>query len=146
MRHKLPITNGSGRPLRLTLEPYFLADITAAYRPHDYNMPPGAAWSIICPNPEATMQVDIGDGRIGTNLVHFREIWTRACAGFLHSVASDARLIFTPELLRSEINYARVFCGPDGSLIEETDRWEQALKLCGIAAECMDAAQLRFST
>lgn len=54
---------------------------------------------------------------------HFRRLWTS-------SFRCGAR-IFTPELLASDIYYARTFDG-----IEEGDRWEQSLVLKRIAQEC----------
>lgn len=79
---------------------------------------------------------------------HFHEMWTRAFAGFLSTSAASERICFAPELLpnwailngrRTEINYARLAPGPDGP-VEETDRWQEGLKLCRRAQHAFDAA------
>jgi hypothetical protein len=89
-----------------------------------------------------SMQVDVGDGSsVGRPFVdHFRAFWTRSFRGFLQHAAPGDVIPFTPELLRPAINYARTFRMPDGSMREETDRWEQALVLCRIARECYKQA------
>jgi hypothetical protein len=97
------------------------------------------------------MQVDIGDGvspiaqAFGTNdfLAHFREMWTRAMAGFLKSAKPGDYLIFAPEILAPYIYYARQFAGPDGTLREESDRYAQALVYARIARECFEEARKR---
>ena len=55
-------------------------------------------------------------------------------------VFSDLRLGFAPELLPAEVGYARLVPGPDGSPVEEGDRWSQALVLTGLAERCFAAA------
>jgi len=82
-------------------------------------------------------------------LVHFKELWTRAMLGFLRNARPGDVLIFAPELLFGEIYYARLF--PDGSapdaagkLIEETDRYAQALLCKDLARACFREAQQRF--
>jgi hypothetical protein len=61
-------------------------------------------------------------------LAHFRELWTRALQGFLNHAKPGEELIFAPELLRSDIYYARKFPAPHGGApVEETDRYAQAL-------------------
>ena len=60
---------------------------------------------------------------------HFRQLWSacfRACP----------EICFTPELLASDIYYARTFLNA-----EESDRWEQSLLLKKIAEECFLCAQ-----
>jgi hypothetical protein len=93
------------------------------------------------------VQVDVGDGRSDDAPVsHFREMWTRVFRCFLSGAAADPvpapglEIGFAPELLPGEFGYARYVPGPDGSLREESDRWEQALVLTRIAAECFDSA------
>jgi len=90
-----------------------------------------------------SMQVDVGDGSSkGRPFVdHFRAFWTRSFRGYLANARAGEVIPFTPELLRSEINYARKFRMPDGTWREESDRWEQALVLCRIAKECYAAAE-----
>ena len=68
------------------------------------------------------MQIDVGDGRSDeAPLSHFREIWTRAFAGFLAGAADDPvpppglEIGFAPELLPGEFGYARFVPGPDGA-------------------------------
>ncbi len=90
-----------------------------------------------------SMQVDVGDGSPQGRpfVAHFREFWTRSFRGFLTHAQPGDVIPFTPELLRPAINYARTFRMPDGTVREETDRWEQALVLCRIARECHAAAR-----
>jgi hypothetical protein len=64
--------------------------------------------------------------------------------GFLRSAQPGDYFVFAPEVLKSDIAYARLFRGPDGKLREETDRWEQAKVLARIARECFAAAQERL--
>lgn len=95
-------------------------------------------------NP-SSMQVDIGDGTTGRNVEHFRELWTRSMLGFLRAAGPGDVFCFVPELLQPSIYYARVFPGPDGTLREETDRWQQSLVLARIARECFAEAQRRMA-
>jgi len=91
-----------------------------------------------------SMQVDVGDGKSGANVGHFREMWTRSMMGFLRTAKPGDYLVFAPEVLKSEINYARIFPGPDGKPREETDRWEQSFVLRRIAQECFAEARSRL--
>jgi hypothetical protein len=95
------------------------------------------------------IQVDVGDGRPADEppVVHFREMWTRAMAGFVRTARNDTvpepglQLGFAPELLPPEVGYARLVPRPDGRLEEEGDRWSQALVLTDIAADCFATAR-----
>ncbi|MEX0322775.1 MAG: hypothetical protein AB3N63_11485 [Puniceicoccaceae bacterium] len=73
-------------------------------------------------------------------LEHFKEMWTRAMAGFLSNAGPGDVLIFAPELLKSDIYYARVFPDASGKLVEESDRYTQALLYQKIARECFNKA------
>ena len=73
-------------------------------------------------------------------LAHFREMWTRAMAGFLQNAGKGDVLIFAPELLAGTYYYARLFPNARGELAEESDRYAEALQLARIARECMAAA------
>ena len=94
------------------------------------------------------IQVDVGDGRHGDEppLTHFRALWTRAMVGFINHARDDLvpaprlELGFAPELLPPEVGYARLIPGPDGGLLEEGDRWSQALVLTEMAAGCFATA------
>jgi len=71
----------------------------------------------------------------------FRRIWTRAMRGFQqHAQAGDV-LIFSPELLSGASYYARLFPDATGKLVEETDRYQQALLYRDIAKSCFEEAQ-----
>lgn len=72
-------------------------------------------------------------------LSHFRELWTRAMAGFLTHAAAGDVLIFAPELLAPTHYYARMVPA-SGGLVEETDRYEQAVCLRQIAMDCFNRA------
>lgn len=67
-------------------------------------------------------------------LEHFKQLWIASFRGFLQSREADA-ICFTPELLGPDIYYARTFRGA-----EETNRWEEALKLKEIAEQCFASA------
>jgi hypothetical protein len=88
------------------------------------------------------IQIDIGDGDPATHpsVTHFREMWTRAMAGFLRDADQGDVFVFAPELLPSMINYARMVPDANGGEREEGDRWTQALLYCEIAKECWAAA------
>jgi hypothetical protein len=73
-------------------------------------------------------------------LAHFRELWTRAIQGFLNHAKPGQELIFAPELLRSDIYYARKFPAPHGGApVEETDRYAQALLYQKLIRELFDS-------
>ena len=91
------------------------------------------------------MQVDIGDGTNRPHVEHFKELWTRSFMGFLRSAKPGDFICFAPELLVPRINYARVFPNEKGELIEEGDRWTQALLYMKIARECFVEAQARLA-
>jgi len=69
----------------------------------------------------------------GDYLADFKEMWTRAMAGFLGHGGPGDVLIFAPELLTSKYYYARVFPDARGVLREESDRYAQALLYAEIA-------------
>jgi hypothetical protein len=98
------------------------------------------------------MQVAIGDGSGRPATAHglvdfpadFREMWTRAMAGFLRAAGSGDFLIFAPELLAGTHYYARLFPGSDGTLAEESDRYREALVYQKIAREAFREARSRI--
>jgi len=94
-------------------------------------------------NP-GSIQVDIADGKNLVYVDHFREMWTRSFAGFLNTANPGDYLCFTVELLKSDIFYARLIRNSEGELVEEGDRWEQALLYLEIANECWEAAKKRI--
>jgi hypothetical protein len=75
-------------------------------------------------------------------LDHFKQLWIRAMRGFLRTASPGDVLIFAPELLASRIYYARMFPNADGKLIEESDRYAQALFLKDLARDCFAEAGL----
>lgn len=94
------------------------------------------------------MQVGIGDARsrplnahgVADFLADFRTMWTLAMTGFLLAAKPGDFLIFAPELLAGTHYYARLFPGPDGALVEESDRYAEALVYQNIARECFASA------
>ena len=70
----------------------------------------------------------------------FRMMWTRAMRGFLDHAQTGDVLIFAPELLAGTYYDARMFPHAFGKLIEETDRYQQALLYQRIARECFAEA------
>ena len=90
------------------------------------------------------IQVDIGPTGEGLSYVeHFREMWTRSFMGFLRCAGPGDYIIFAPELLGSSNFYARLVKDASGKLVEEGDRWQQALLYAKIARECFDEALKR---
>ena len=96
------------------------------------------------------MQVTIGDDPAarpaqahGTVdfLAHFKELWTRSRGGFLRHAGQGDVLIFAPELLAGTYYYARKFPDAHGDLVEESDRYQQALLYLRIAQECFTTAR-----
>lgn len=73
---------------------------------------------------------------------HFRELWMRGMSAFLSQACPGDILIFAPELLTSSKFYARQFRLAADVLVEETDRYEQALLHKELAIECFDQAKL----
>lgn len=75
-------------------------------------------------------------------LEHFRELWTKAMTAFRRNALPGDVLIFAPELLSGRNYYARMFPDSSSNLVEESDRYEQALLLKEIAIQCFaDAAK-----
>lgn len=82
--------------------------------------------------PRAALGVDY--------LAHFRMMWTRAMQAFkAHAGAGDV-LIFAPELLHAGYYYARCFPDASGRMVEECDRYAQALLYRDLARQCFDGA------
>ncbi|MGA9060555.1 MAG: hypothetical protein WB341_02715 [Terracidiphilus sp.] len=77
-------------------------------------------------------------------LDHFKELWTRAMCGFLGAADRGSVLIFAPELLSPAIYYARMFPHASGRLVEESDRYRQAILLKDLAHACFSEAQRIF--
>ncbi len=97
-------------------------------------------------NP-GSMQVAVqGADDATSHVAYFREMWTRSMVGFLRTAKSGDYLTFAPELLIPAIYYARTFPGSDGTPVEESDRWEQALTYVQIAESCFAAAKQRLNT
>lgn len=79
-------------------------------------------------------------------LDHFKQIWTSAMRGFLNMARLGDVLIFAPELLSSTHYYARCFPDASGKLIEESDRYAQALLYKELARVCFTQAQYLHRT
>ncbi len=73
-------------------------------------------------------------------LDHFKELWIRAMRGFLLNASQGDVLTFAPELLSGTYYYARMFPDAGGDLIEESDRYAQALLLKDLARACFAEA------
>ena len=74
-------------------------------------------------------------------LDHFKQLWTRAMLGFLRTAVRGDVLIFAPEILAGTYYYARLFPKASGELIEESDRYAQALLYKELARACFVDAQ-----
>jgi hypothetical protein len=72
---------------------------------------------------------------------HFKQLWTAAFRHFVRAAKPDEVIYFAPELLAPDIYYARVFPDHNGTLREESDRWEQSLVLKKMAEECFEGAK-----
>ena len=68
-------------------------------------------------------------------LAHFKQMWSRAFEGFKKNAPPGAVLVFSPEYLRPDIYYGRVFPDRQGDLKEEADRYKLALLTQEIARE-----------
>jgi hypothetical protein len=69
-------------------------------------------------------------------LDHFKQMWTRAMAGFRTHAGPGDVLIFAPELLCSKIYYARLIPDAEGNLREDSDRYREALFYLDVAHNC----------
>lgn len=94
-------------------------------------------------NP-GSMQVDIGDGKDRPYVEHFKEMWRRSFRGFLESAQAGDYICFVPELLSPDIYYARTFKNAAGEMVEESDRWQQALLYAEIARGVFDPLAAHF--
>jgi hypothetical protein len=74
-------------------------------------------------------------------LDHFKELWIRAMRGFLLNASRGDVLVFAPELLSGIYYYARMFPDADSQLVEESDRYFQALLLRDLARACFAEAE-----
>ena len=90
------------------------------------------------------IQIDVGDGDPAKHpsVDHFEAFWTAAFRGFLATAGPDEHIVFAPELLPAQINYARTVPGPgdNGDRVEDGDRWQQASVLNDIARRCWHRA------
>jgi hypothetical protein len=91
------------------------------------------------------IQVAINPTIPSSYLEHFKELWTRAMLGFLRKAVPGDLLIFAPELLASTHFYARCFPNAAGELVEESDRYAQALIYKDLARACFAEAQRRLA-
>ena len=78
-------------------------------------------------------------------LAHFKDLWTRAMLGFLQSAMPGDFLIFAPEILSGRHYYARMIANESGQLVEESDRYAQALLYRDLARSCFAAARQMLS-
>lgn len=69
-------------------------------------------------------------------LADFKRMWQRAMAGFRNNAPAGSLLIFAPELLSHRYYYARMIRTSDGRVMEEVDRYAQALICKEIAESC----------
>jgi hypothetical protein len=99
---------------------------------------PGCMQVPIGPNPAVRPEQAHG---VQDFLAHFRELWTRAMQGFLSIAGPGDLLVFAPELLAGTHYYARLFPDSGGRLIEESDRYAEALLYQDIARECFSTAE-----
>lgn len=84
----------------------------------------------------SNMQVTVHDPSMKVALDHYREMWTRSFAGFKKAAGKGDYIIFAPELLEPSINYARLCRTAEGQWQEDSDRWEESVKLVEVATEC----------
>ncbi|PCJ60038.1 MAG: hypothetical protein COA79_09540 [Planctomycetota bacterium] len=91
------------------------------------------------------IQVGIGQDNQSTYVLHFKEMWTRSMLGFLKSAKKGDFFSFNPEILKAEIYYARTIPDLNGHLVEESDRWQEALIYTDIAIGCWKEAEKRMA-
>jgi hypothetical protein len=72
---------------------------------------------------------------------HFKQLWICAMRGFLSTATEGDILIFAPELLSGTYYYARLFPDASGQLVEESDRYSQALIYKDLACACFIEAE-----
>jgi hypothetical protein len=78
---------------------------------------------------------------VANYLDHFKDLWTRAMRGFLRTAGPGDMLIFAPEILARTYYYARTFPDANGKLVEESDRYRQALIYRELAMTCFERAK-----
>lgn len=77
-------------------------------------------------------------------LDHFQELWVESMLGFLRSAVPGDVLIFAPELLAGTHYYARLLPDASGRLVEESDRYAQAILYRKLAQSCFAKAEKKF--
>ncbi|MGN6827050.1 sugar phosphate isomerase/epimerase family protein [Paucibacter sp. M5-1] len=87
------------------------------------------------------IQLPLDEPSMAVAAPHFLDMWTRALRGFLRSASSGDYIVFAPELLHPEINYARTFVNAAGERVEESDRWLEALRYKALIEGCFAAAK-----
>lgn len=92
-----------------------------------------------------SMQVDVGDSldeaMSRPYVQDFVEMWTRSMTGFLRNAGPGDYLPFAPELLPASNFYARLMPDANHNLVEESDRWQQALLYTELAQHCFEQAK-----
>jgi hypothetical protein len=73
-------------------------------------------------------------------LADFKEMWRRAMRGFKRHAGPGDVLVFAPELLTPMYFYARLTPRPGGELVEEGDRYQEALLYKELATICYEEA------
>ena len=92
------------------------------------------------------IQVGLADPTMAKAVEHFKEMWTRCLVSFVKSAKPGDYVIFAPELLHPEINYARTFINRQGERVEESDRWLEALEYAKIIRGCFAEANRRAAS
>jgi hypothetical protein len=81
------------------------------------------------------IQVPLSDPSMPPAIAHYHTLWVAAMAGFLTSAQPGDYVVFAPELLYSDNNYSRLRTDPQGRLVEECDRWIEALTYARLARQ-----------
>lgn len=87
-----------------------------------------------------TMQIDVGDGKANPHARNFVWMWEQAMHAWLEKARPGDLFPFTPELGPPSSGYSLTYPGPNGELIELSDRWGQTLVLRDLAREAFAAA------
>jgi hypothetical protein len=80
----------------------------------------------------------LAQGEARDYLADFKTIWRRAMGGFKSHADKGDFLIFAPELLTSQIYYARLVEDANGALVEDSDRYAEALLYRELAKACFE--------
>jgi hypothetical protein len=86
-------------------------------------------------------QLTASDPAEARHLDFYKRMWIASLQGFLRSAVPGDYFAVHPELLPARVHYPKMVREPDGTMREESDRWNEAAYLIDVARQCFAAAE-----